>query len=208
MRPKKKIKSTTCKFYNKWNLKISFIHKETSLFRKLSFDEIETSKQSSEFAKKLVKFLKPYDQSSYIKRIENKILDIYTNDLEMFESLLNDFEEHIRIAYKPDNNNEQLLSNPYTIVAKNFPHKKYQFKVFLQPHKITNKEEKLRYIDWLDTQETRVKITEPVKKWFYKTQWNWDRRYMYVEDEKTLFLLKLRMPEALGTVYNYVLSDK
>jgi hypothetical protein len=41
-----------------------------------------------------------------------------------------------------------------------------------------------------------------------KTEWNWDRRYVLVEDEGTLLMLKLRNPEVMGSVYNYVLSDK
>jgi hypothetical protein len=31
---------------------------------------------------------------------------------------------------------------------------------------------------------------------------------MYVEDESMLLMLKLKNPEALGTVYTFVISDK
>jgi hypothetical protein len=41
-----------------------------------------------------------------------------------------------------------------------------------------------------------------------KTDWNWDRRYVLVEDEGTLLLMKLKNSEVVGTVYNYVIVDK
>lgn len=208
MRPKKKIKSTTCKFYNKWDLKVSFSHCELNVFRHLTLSEIQNSEKSSEFVKNLAAVLNQQLQGSYLKRVESKILDIYTNDQSLFDYFLDKFDEHIKNAYKIDECNKNLLDLPYTVVAKHLPHKKYQFKVFLQPHKIKNKDEKQRYLQWLDTQSPRIKISESVKSWFYNTQWNWDRRYVYVDDEKTLLLMKLRMPESIGTVYNYVLSGK
>jgi hypothetical protein len=47
-----------------------------------------------------------------------------------------------------------------------------------------------------------------VQKWFLKTDWNWDRRYVLVEDEGTLLMMKLRNSDVVGTVYNYVVTDK
>jgi hypothetical protein len=41
-----------------------------------------------------------------------------------------------------------------------------------------------------------------------KTDWNWDRRYVLVEDKNTLMLLRLRNSEVVGSVYEFVLSDK
>ena len=68
--------------------------------------------------------------------------------------------------------------------------------------------EKADFIDWLSSQNSKVRISDTVKSWFLVTVWNWDRRYMYVEDEQTLLMLKLRKNEAIGTIYNYVLCDK
>ena len=54
----------------------------------------------------------------------------------------------------------------------------------------------------------RILISPIVKDWFIKTEYNWDRRYVLVEDSQTLLLLKLRNSEALGRIYDYVISDK
>jgi len=40
------------------------------------------------------------------------------------------------------------------------------------------------------------------------TEWNWDRRYMYVEDEMTLLMIKMRSSEVLGRIYEYHIIDK
>jgi hypothetical protein len=53
-----------------------------------------------------------------------------------------------------------------------------------------------------------VLISEVVKDWFIKTEWNWDRRYIFVEDAQTLLMLKLRNAEAIGRIYDYIIIDK
>jgi type I restriction-modification system DNA methylase subunit len=70
-----------------------------------------------------------------------------------------------------------------------------------------DKEGKAEYLSWLDKQKN-VLISEAVKNWFMSTDWNWDRRYILVEDNKTLLFLHMRNADVLGKVYEYVLSDK
>ena len=67
---------------------------------------------------------------------------------------------------------------------------------------------KKRYIDWLKTQMPRVTCTSAVEKWFLATDWNWDRRYILVEDDQTMLMMKLRNAEVVGKIYNFVISDK
>ena len=71
-----------------------------------------------------------------------------------------------------------------------------------------DKTSKRRFVDWLKSQDPRITCSDAVEKWFMNTEWNWDRRYVLVEDEKTLLMLKLRNSEVVGRIYNYVLSDK
>jgi hypothetical protein len=103
---------------------------------------------------------------------------------------------------------EDFLDQKKTIISTKLPHNKYKYKVFLQPHKVTSTDEKIRWINWLDTQADRVLISKSVKDWFISTKWNWDRRYLYVEDEQTLLVLKMKNPEALGSIYSYAVLDK
>lgn len=202
-----KLKQTTRKFYNKWNYKISIRQKGVSLLRYRT--PIEASDETKiEDLKNVFISLSTIDQSLYCKRIENDILDIYTNDKSIFDMLCQKHSILVKNAFAPAEGIEDLLSDSHSVVVKKLPHDRYRYKVFLQPHKIADMQEKINFINWLSTQGPRINITETVKNWFYKTHWNWDRRYMYVEDDKTLLLLKLKNAAALGTVYTFRVSDK
>ena len=57
-------------------------------------------------------------------------------------------------------------------------------------------------------QGEKVRLSKIVKEWFIKTDWNWDRRYLLVEDTQTILMLQMRSGEAIGKVYEYVVVDK
>jgi hypothetical protein len=165
-------------------------------------------KSRGEDVAKFAAELSKLDPKDYAKRIETNVLDIYTNDADIFNHFYNEFNSLVRLAFKP---HPELINddvNGHTVLVKKLPHDRYKFKVFLQPHKISSQEEKQNYISWLEKQEPKINVTDTVKDWFYKTHWNWDRRYMYVEDEQMLLMLKLKNPEALGTIYTFAISDK
>jgi hypothetical protein len=63
-------------------------------------------------------------------------------------------------------------------------------------------------LDWVESQNGKITISPALKDWFISTNWNWDRRYVLVEDEKTLLMLKLKNSDAVGSIYDYVISDK
>lgn len=203
-----KVKQTTRKFYNKWTYKISFHKKGLAVLRWRPLEDAIEYAEDEEI-KNLFISLSGIDATKFCKRCETNILDIYTNDDTIFNSLYNNHRQIIKQAFAPKKGSEELLlEDKHVILAKKLPHDRYQYKVYLQPHKITSPEEKSNFIDWLSTQEPRVNITKTVKEWFYKTNWNWDRRYMYVEDDKTLLLIKLKNSQALGTIYSFKVSDK
>ena len=153
-------------------------------------------------------FLLRWDAELWSKRIEQSNVDIYTNDKELYTQLLVEFANATSSCSEPNESDLGILERSGCIIAKKLPHDRYQFKAFLLPHKIKDKESKKQYLDWIDGQGDRILISNRVKQWFVDTIWNWDRRYVLVEDEKTLLMLKLRSPEAIGRVYDYVISDK
>jgi len=139
----------------------------------------------------------------------NYTIDIYTNDKEFYTSLSTTFQSLVINLYQPLEKNIDLLKDSNKIITKKLPHDKYRFKVYLLPHKLANDElGKKRYLQWVDSQKEKILITKSVKNWFMTTNWNWDRRYIYVEDPSTLLLLKLRNSETIGRSYEYVIVDK
>jgi hypothetical protein len=155
-----------------------------------------------------VEYFRTLDPKSYAIRTENSILDIYTNDIDIYNEILSRFDTNLRDHYVPNEHLLETSGDSHLIFAKKFPHDRYQYKIFLQPHKCTDRKEKHNYITWLEKQGDRIKISENVKNWFIKTVWNWDRRYMYAENEQMLLVLKLKNPEVLGTVYRFKIYDK
>jgi hypothetical protein len=203
-----KSKSTTRKFYNKWYYKISLKCKSASILRSMSLEavlQLHCNNNDPEGLGTICKALISYDKTLYATRIEGKRLDIYTNSKEMFQDLVSKLSPIIQNLVAPTSESLSLLTEN-NILTKKYPHNRYQHKVFLYPHKLANDiSAKQTYINWLETQNPRILISEKTKEWFIKTNWNWDRRYLYVEDEKTLLLLKLRNPEVIGRIYKYVI---
>jgi hypothetical protein len=221
-----KTKKTSRKFYNKWIYKVSLNVKGTAIFRAHSLDYIKEfctgensdnrphsifgqAWQNKDQILALSDFLTDKDPTIWSKRIENTNIDFYTNDKLFYESISETFQDSLIHRFEPDDGVESLLDQPQVIVSHKLPHNKYRYRVYLLPHKLANnKEAKLKYIDWLKSQSPRITCTTAVEKWFIKTDWNWDRRYVLVEDEHTLLMLKLRNSEVVGRVYNYVVADK
>ena len=153
-------------------------------------------------------FMSTYDKKSWAQRIERNFVDIYTNDRELFENISISFIDLIRNRYVPDFDTLKDLVNNKIFVNK-YPHNRYRYKVFLKPHKMSHdKEAKASWIKWIRLQNEKILMSNSVENWFFITEYNWDRRYIYVEDEKTLLLLKLRNSDVVGTVHKYHIKNK
>jgi hypothetical protein len=193
-------------FYGKWKYKVTVEVPDITKLRRYDTDTIKTGSKFPDL-KEFVLFL---DEQSceYAKRIEGKFVDVYTNDRNFYDSTIAKYQNQIKHCFEPDENSENLFTGKRTVVARKLPHDRFQYKVYLQPHNIKNKEDKRKFLDFLDNQGQKIKITETVKNWFIRTDWNWDRRYIYVQDEPTLLMLKMRSSEGIGSVYTYVICDK
>jgi hypothetical protein len=224
---------TSRKFYKKWLFKVTVKVGAPASFRMYSLERIKEicqlhsdwkiSKnpyeqhhwayneihQNHNIVEPLVDCLMSKDSRLWAKRIEHKCIDIYTNDREFYEELSAKFKDAIEQRSEPDEIYVDLLDDPKTIICDKLPHNKYNFRVYLLPHKLAGDQDtKQKFINWLVAQSPKITCTPAVQNWFLKTNWNWDRRYVLVEDESTLLMMKLRNSEVVGTVYNYVITDK
>lgn len=223
-----KSKKTNRKFYNKWLYKISLNLESAHFLRLYSLSELkdyctkgnlndhwlsDELKRAFEKEKNvlssLVEILEKKDSNSWTKRIEQYCLDIYTNEKDFFNEISDKFENRIIHKFEPEESALSHLDNPRTFVGKKLPHDKYRFRVYLRPHVLaSDRESKEKYLGWIKSQSPKITCSPSVEEWFMRTRWNWDRRYVLVEDEQTLLLLKLRNPEVIGKIYNYVIADK
>lgn len=221
-----KTKTTNRKFYNKWLYKVSLKIQGAGMFRIRSLEDVrefclsereEHNKHSFAYRSwdhkdellDLANFLLTQKDKEWSKRIETKIIDFYTNDREFYESLSKEFYDYLIHRFEPSQESKDLLDSASSIIVKKLPHDRYRYRVYLLPHKLKgDKEAKNKYISWIKAQEDRITCTPAIESWFIRTDWNWDRRYVLVEDEKTLLMLKLRNAEVVGRIYNFVIPDK
>ena len=169
------------------------------------YSTISKAKANQENIVALANFLLTLKPDEWSKRIENYSIDIYTNSADTYANLIEQFKVHVEHCFEPED--PDLLISTSSVIAKKLPHGKYKFKVFLLPHKMKSPEDKQLYIDWIELQGGKILMSEAVKKWFIETQWNWDRRYILVEDENTLLMLKLRGASLVGRIHDYVIVE-
>jgi hypothetical protein len=219
-----KANTTSRKFYNKWLYKVTLRIPGVAVLRQYKLEQIpylnftgqkhsthSTMGRAALHKHELIAlsvFLARWDSELWAKRIEHNGIDIYTNDKEMYNDLSVNFEEYLSSRSEPNEWDLDILEHTGSIVVKKLPHDKYAYKAFLLPHKIKDRQDKRDYVNWIGGQSDRILISDAVKEWFIKTDWNWDRRYILVQDEQSLLMLKLRAAEVIGRIYNYVVSDK
>lgn len=223
-----KTKPTTKKFYGKWLYKASFQLEGCALFRSNSLEDVEQfclgpepssiswySTNAKAYANRskildVSNFLGKYSTDMYKLRIESSFFDVYTNDLDFYQSISTKFESNLRQRFEPDQTTIALLNTDKNYISvKKLPKDKYNYRVYLLPHKMAkDKEGKQKYLNWVKSQNSKITCTPAIEKWFITTDWNWDRRYVLVEDEAMLLMMKLRNPEVVGKIYNFIVSDK
>lgn len=213
-------KPTKKLFYGKWLYKVSYKIPGCSFIRHKLFNNLEENFNSirvmSDYHRRvlanrdnlllLVSTLKQLPSNEYDLRVETDIIDVYTNQELIFNTLLATLSDTIRYAQRPADPSGKALSDKKTILVKKYPQDRFKMRVYLKPHKMNDPAEKLKYLSWIKSLPG-VSISEAVSTWFYDTKWNWDRRYVLVDDEKTLLLLKLKNSNVVGSVYNLVLED-
>jgi hypothetical protein len=190
-----KPRHTRRKFYGKWLYKITVKVPGISIFRMKSIPDVilfcvtndpdegygystkDKAYQNRKTIKLVADLLGSWDDASWAKRIETNSMDIYTNDQDKYNEASEKLESMIVGRYEPNPLYSKELANSSNIVVKKYPHKMYKHKVYLLPHKIENDPAvRQHYLDWVESQNPRILITNAVKKWFLTTHWNWDRR--------------------------------
>lgn len=216
------IKISRKKFYNKYDYKVTLFIEGCETLRYSSIRDSKEFLEQGILPKlyvsdqrrlkildnkptiiQLCELLLKYDTNDWQKRIECNHIDIYSKDPVLVEELKNTFPEIIVAIFEPSND----PAKPFTLKVKKLPNDLYNYRVFLLPHKLKGfAEEKQKYVSWIESQQSKIKMSNSVKNWFMKTEWNWDPRYILVDEESTLLMLKLRNPELVGRTYKFIIT--
>lgn len=217
-------KTTRRKFYNKWFYKTTLRIPGSSVLRIFNHDELRSTLIAdikpkyfdiSEFRKKawnnkeqiisIIDFLSQYNKSEYFTRLERDTVDFYTNNIDFYNQINLKFSNDIIHRFEPNEITKSELDDSSIMVVKKLPKNRYGYRVYLKPHMFKgDSDSKTKYLEFLERTGDSISISDAVKRWFIQTDWNWDRRYILVDNEKTLLLLKLRNPEIVGRVYRFV----
>lgn len=214
-----KTKISRKKFYNKYDYKISLSVPGCEYLRYTGLSDsialLEKGKVPFYYSEKrklavlknrnilldLGKILLSKSPDQWCKRIERETIDIYSTDKNFIYEIHEKFKNETLNIFETLSNDLE----PFTISVKKLPNDIYNYRVYLLPHKLkNNKELKSEYILWIRGQSTKIKMTETVENWFLTTEWNWDPRYVLVDNESTLLMLKLRNSEVIGRIYKFV----
>jgi len=143
-------------------------------------------------------------------RVEGESVDVYTNDVSLYNEVSQQFNDITLQRSQPAAGMEDILLNSTReIFVDKLPYGRYNYRVDLKwPTKLAwNDIDKL--CNFFEAQRPRITFTESIKKWFYVNRpYMQTRRYIYVQDEQTLMLLKLRCSDNIGTVCKYVETGK
>jgi len=215
--------TTTKKYYDKWLYKVTIDVSQYSAallnfnkFRNRMKEFCENGSYCWSFSKhqqnllklhkdaiiELIDFVDMYPKTDWTARTEFDI-SIFTNDVNMYNAISAKFP--ILERWEPDLTNP-ILDTPNVISVKKLPYGKYRFKVFLKPHKILDPAEKQEYIKWMNTQVPRITFSEAIQDWIMYTRWSGDARYILVEDEQTLLMLRMRNQAIIGRIYEHVVT--
>lgn len=210
------------KFYNKWCYKLSLRCKGAGMLRYQTIEEILSflaqdnavvhkhgikmqARENSRDVCTLMSALIMWPKDQYATRIENQTVDIYTNNQLLFDEVSKQCNLFTWRRFAPDTNVALLLTEEKRVLCRHLPHKKYQYKVFLTPHKLpTDDSSRSDFLNFAKANHNSILISQSVCDWFMNTKWNWDRRYLFVDNEKTLLMLKLKSCNAVGTYYKYI----
>jgi|TARA_B110000444_G_C18800011_1_gene576928 hypothetical protein len=233
----KTAKKTKKKFYNKYIYKVSLELEGAYALRTLGSQEIiefatglRAPPQSDNFefgeatwkAKNvhlirsnskawitLLEILNSVPKSESTVRIESNILDVYTNNKNMYDSLCYEFADRTRNRHEPaPGMTDTLLDSNQEIFVKELPHGMYNFQVDIKSPLTLKYDELLSLADWCKSREPAIAFTDATYNWLLKRDVYNTRRWIYVDTESTLLMLRLRCNDLLGTVRKYIKTGK
>jgi hypothetical protein len=210
------------KFYDKWLYKVTLTFDGANVLRQYSPEKILEMYKLDTYTNMgrywFLAYSKNIDLINKISetlvlsgepmqlRLEHTSIDVYTNSVSLYDQLSSEFENILKHRYEPNPLADSTTDN---IITDKLPHGRYQYKVFLKPHMMSNDaDEKTKYLNWIKGQGDKMSMSMSVRGWFLTTNWNWDRRYMWVEDDQSLLMLKLRNASVVGKIHRYALADK
>jgi|TARA_B100001094_G_scaffold84117_1_gene80420 hypothetical protein len=142
-------------------------------------------------------------------RIETNILDVYTNNKTLYKTLCYEFSDITRNRHEPaPGMKDTLLDSNQEIFVKELPHSMYNYQVDLKTPTSLKYNELVSLAEWCKSRKPAIAFTDATYNWLLKRDVYNTRRWIYVDTESTLLMLRLRCNDLLGTVRKYIKTGK
>lgn len=202
-------KHTTRLFNNKYKFKIVLKTKAASWFRGGNIEAVKEklaldSALKSVWATRLTKEDKDYalllastmsQLTDYDIRVENPLVSFYTNTEKNIEKLAKVNPSLVKYVSFPEPGSENLLDE-HKIITKNID---YNYRVTMG----RTRQNYSNFLNWCNGKEMKVKLPKRAKTHLAKEH-SWGGYYFYVNDEKTLTMVKMFVGPAIHSVETVV----
>jgi len=149
---------------------------------------------------------KPFIASDIKLRTEGKTMIIYCKDKVLLDSLIQNLKKWVHKVYQPENDLEldYITKNKKKTLCKVLPYGKYRYKVYLKSAMdIKNCES---FLEWIVNYPEQIRISPGTSMWLAgkRRQYSQSGPFIYVENEKMLFLVKLFLGNNLRSNEEFV----
>lgn len=207
--PSVKIKDTVSLYLNRYQYKIALICPAANWFRGNDIDAVSAKLDDVKkggYCPPWLKFKSVGDQkycidickvlknfTDYNMRVEQPLLNIYTNDKSQIEKLANIDADRIKYICIPNEKLPSLREN--TVIVKKLD---YDFKVFVG----RTRKSHLDFLNWC-SKNKNIKLTSRLKDDLSRSN-SYGGGYFYVKGENTLTMVKMFVGSEISRIENIV----
>lgn len=204
-----KIKDTVSLFSNKYKYKIVIVCPIASWFRGNDLDNVRDKLANLSLKSKIEPWIKIKTQEdidfchklyktisglkNYDLRIEQPLINLYTNEEAIIEELANLEPDRIKYISLPNKKNPELGDKIILVKRLDF-----DFKV----HIGRTRRENSSFINWAENND-KIRLTGRAKKDLLRSA-SWGGSYFYVKGEKTLTMVKLFLNSEISKVESVI----
>lgn len=198
-------------FYGKWPYKVSIIIPQgcTILREKSGFISFYRGGfRNDNDIDAFISKMSLIPNKEFKTRKEHRIFSFFCDEYEDYKSIKTNLEYWIYEAYEPENTEELnfLINNGVKkIICKEYPHKKFQYKIRINKH--MPPELKLKFFNWSLKFKENINFPKLTKEWFKESfSWYYVDPYFYVENEKFLTMVLLYLGKNCKKTEEFVLE--
>jgi hypothetical protein len=140
-------------------------------------------------------------------RVEHHTMNYYTDDYAIYQGLQQKLQPWLSAVSEPRADDLEFLTNNTgrKVLCNELPHGKFQYKIYLS----TSMPPPLRmnFVKWLSNYSGKVKTSDGSVGWMLGHNPYFQDPFVYVEDQKTLFMIGLFLSSYAKKTQEFVLRN-